>query len=64
MDVTKLNQSAWDKKVEDDSPYTRPVSREMIEKTRTGAWGITVTTERAVPRDWFPASIAGLKSFV
>ena len=40
---------------------TRPVSSEVIEKSKSGEWEITVTTEKSVPRKWFPKSLDGLK---
>lgn len=32
MDTTQQNSNAWDKKVEEGSRYTQPVSSEVIEK--------------------------------
>jgi ubiquinone/menaquinone biosynthesis C-methylase UbiE len=61
MDTTQQNSNAWDKKVEEGSRYTQSVSSEIIEKSKSGEWEITVTTEKSVPRDWFPKSIVGLK---
>lgn len=61
MDITQQNSSAWDKKVEEGSRYTQTVSSEVIEKSKCGEWEITVTTEKPVPRDWFPESLDGLK---
>ncbi|MCD4645671.1 class I SAM-dependent methyltransferase [Bacillus mycoides] len=61
MDTTQQNSNAWDKKVEEGSRYTQPVSSEVIEKSKSGEWEITVTTEKSVPRDWFPKSLEGLK---
>ncbi len=61
MDTTQQNSHAWDKKVEEGSRYTQSVSREVIEKSKSGDWNITVTTEKQVPRNWFPASVDGLR---
>ncbi|GIO26783.1 class I SAM-dependent methyltransferase [Ornithinibacillus bavariensis] len=61
MDIIKQNSIAWDQKVEDGATYTKPVAKEIIEKSKTGDWEITVTTVRKVPRGWFPDSIKGLK---
>ncbi|WP_079708968.1 class I SAM-dependent methyltransferase [Paraliobacillus ryukyuensis] len=61
MDTTQQNSNAWDKKVEEGSRYTQSVSSNIIEKSRSGEWEITVTTEKAVPREWFPKSLEGLK---
>ncbi|GGH86500.1 ubiquinone/menaquinone biosynthesis C-methylase UbiE [Pullulanibacillus pueri] len=60
MDTVKQNSSAWDKKVEEGAKYTQPVSKETIEKSKSGNWEITVTG-KPVPRDWFPQSLKGLK---
>lgn len=61
MDLIKHNSDAWDKKVDEGSRYTQRVSSETIEKSKTGKWEISVTTEKSVPRDWFPEVIDGLK---
>lgn len=61
MDIVKLNSHAWDKKVNEGSVYTKEVSKEIIEKAKTGEWSITVTTNKTVPRNWFPKSLEGLK---
>lgn len=61
MDVNQHNRNAWDKKVEQNSRYTQSVSREIIEKSKAGDWEITVTTEKPVPRDWFPRDLTGIK---
>ncbi|MHA6253105.1 class I SAM-dependent methyltransferase [Oceanobacillus sp. CAU 1775] len=61
MDTIQQNSNAWDKKVEEGSRYTQPVSSEEIQKSIAGEWKITVTTEKSVPREWFPTSIKGLK---
>lgn len=61
MDITKHNSSAWNRKVETGGNYTRPVSKEEIEKSKAGEWAITVTTTRPVPRSWFPESLEGAK---
>lgn len=60
MDIIKQNRMAWDKKVEDESAYTKPVSREIIRKSKSGDWQIFLTPTKAVPRKWFPASLKGL----
>lgn len=61
MDTTKQNSNAWDKKVEQGAKYTKSVSKEIIEQSKSGNWKITVTTDRPVPIDWFPVSLKGLK---
>lgn len=61
MDTTEQNSNAWDKKVEEGSRYTKSVSSQIIKKSKNGEWDITVTTEKSVPRNWFPESLQGLK---
>ncbi len=61
MDTTKQNSNAWDQKVEEGSRYTKSVSSETVEKGKAGEWNITVTTEKPVPRSWFPRQLEGLK---
>ncbi|MYL46436.1 methyltransferase domain-containing protein [Virgibacillus halodenitrificans] len=60
MDVTKHNSDTWDKKVDEGSRYTQQVSSETIRKSRAGQWEISVTTEKSVPRNWFPKVLDGL----
>ncbi|MBM6619535.1 class I SAM-dependent methyltransferase [Bacillus suaedaesalsae] len=60
MDITKQNSGAWDQKVDEGSPWTKAVSSEEIERSKNGDWGIIVTTEKKVPRNWFPSSLKGL----
>ncbi|RCW77309.1 class I SAM-dependent methyltransferase [Saliterribacillus persicus] len=61
MNTSKQNSIAWDKKVEEGSRYTQSVSAEIINKSKAGDWEITVTTEKSVPRDWFPKNLKGVK---
>lgn len=61
MNTVKHNSKAWDKKVEDGVSYTKAVSKDIIDRSKLGDWCITVTTEKPVPRRWFPESLTGLK---
>lgn len=61
MNTVKHNSKAWDKKVEDGVSYTKAVSNDEIEKSKSGDWRITVTTEKPVPRGWFPEFLNGVK---
>ncbi|MFG6494677.1 class I SAM-dependent methyltransferase [Fictibacillus sp. UD] len=61
MDVIKQNSQAWDKKVENGAVYTKCVSEEVIQQSRTGDWQISVTTEKSVPKNWFPNELEGVK---
>ncbi len=61
MKTNEYNSKVWDQKVEDQVVYTKPVTQEMIRESKVGNWRITVTTEKAVPRHWFPADLKGLR---
>lgn len=61
MDILNQNSMAWDKKVEDGVTYTKPVSKEIIERSKNGEVEISLTATKKVPRDWFPKSLHGLK---
>lgn len=61
MNIVEQNQNAWDRKVEDGVVYTKLVNKEIIEKSKSGQWEITVTTNKSVPKAWFPSSLSGFK---
>ncbi len=44
MDLFDTNRRAWDKKVEDGAVYTKPIIKELIEKSKIGEWETTVTS--------------------
>ena len=54
MDVRAYNRGAWDREVARGDRWTVPVGREVIEAARRGRWGVRLTEQREVPRDWFP----------
>ena len=33
--------------------YTSPISHEVFEKARNGAWGVYLTPTKTVPQEWF-----------
>ena len=53
-DVFSLNRRAWDAQVENENPWTVPVTPEEIEAARRGDWRIVLTPTKPVPRSWFP----------
>ncbi|MCP3033293.1 class I SAM-dependent methyltransferase [Halobacillus sp. A1] len=61
METVSHNSKAWDKKVEEGVTYTKAVSGEEVAESKKGNWSISVTTKRAVPRDWFPDDLKGLR---
>ncbi len=61
MDPTEYNRQAWDKQVEHNNMWTRPVDRATIEKARDGEWTILLTPLKPVPGEWFPPGLSGKK---
>ena len=53
MNIRKHNGAAWDRAVEDRSEWSRPVSSKVIASAKRGEWGIVLTPEEKVPREWF-----------
>lgn len=54
LDVRAHNRAAWDRQVEQQNPWTRPVTSAQVSAARHGDWTIVLTWERTVPADWFP----------
>jgi SAM-dependent methyltransferase len=50
---------AWDRQVEAGSEWTVPVGPDVIAAARGGDWSVVLIGYDPVPRDWFPASLAG-----
>ena len=54
LDVRKHNEEAWDQKVNENSPWTLPVDKELVAKARKGQWSLILTPVKPVPESWFP----------
>ena len=54
MDIQAFNRAAWNSEVENDNPYTVPVSVEAVAAARQGDWQIFLSDTKVVPRSWFP----------
>lgn len=54
MDIVKHNKSAWDNYVDQKDRWTIPVSETVLEAARNGEWGVVLTPNKLVPKDWFP----------
>lgn len=52
MNIIEHNQAAWNRMVENGSPWTKPVNPEQIEKAKLGDWEIVLTPTKHVPKDW------------
>ncbi|TVZ06363.1 class I SAM-dependent methyltransferase [Trebonia kvetii] len=59
FDPVAHNRSAWDREVESGNEWTRPVGPEVIARARAGDWSVVLIGYQPVPRDWFPAELAG-----
>lgn len=55
MDIRSYNRDAWNREVEGGkSPWSQPVSPEIIAKARQGEFSIVLTENIPVPHKWFP----------
>jgi len=55
LNIRDYNRAAWDKQVEQGNEWTVPVSPEIIANARRGEWGVLLTEQKIVPREWFAA---------
>jgi SAM-dependent methyltransferase len=60
FDPVAHNRAAWDREVEKDNEWTRPAAPEVIARARAGDWSVVLIGYQPVPRDWFPAELAGV----
>lgn len=60
FDAVAHNRAAWDREVDNDSEWTRPVGPEVIARARAGDWSVVLIGYEPAPRDWFPADLAGV----
>ena len=61
IDPVAHNRAAWDKQVELDNEWTRPVSPDVIARARAGDWSVVLIGYQPVPRDWFSADLGGVE---
>jgi SAM-dependent methyltransferase len=59
FDPVAHNRDAWDREVDSGNEWTRPVGPEVIARARAGDWSVVLIGYNPVPRDWFPADLAG-----
>jgi SAM-dependent methyltransferase len=59
FDPVAHNRAAWDREVDSGNEWTRPVGPEVIARARAGDWSVVLIGYQPVPRDWFPADLAG-----
>lgn len=53
MDIETANRDAWNKATAEKCLWVRPVSKETIDRARSGDWAVTLAGPRAVPDHWF-----------
>ncbi len=58
VDIARLNQQGWDRHVEENNIWTRPVSSDEVGCARRGEWTLILTPTKPVPREWF-GEVAG-----
>lgn len=58
FDPVAHNRAAWDREVDSDNEWTRPVGPEVIVRARAGEWSVVLIGHEPVPREWFPADLA------
>ena len=59
IDPVAHNRAAWDREVASDNEWTRPVAPDVIARARAGDWSVVLIGHEPMPRDWFPADLAG-----
>jgi SAM-dependent methyltransferase len=59
FDPVAHNRAAWDREVDSGNEWTRPVGSDVIARARVGDWSVVLIGYQPVPRDWFPAELAG-----
>src|SRR6202023_2478122 len=59
FDPVAYNRAAWDREVDQGNEWTQPVGPDVIARARAGEWSVVLIGYQPVPRDWFPADMAG-----
>jgi SAM-dependent methyltransferase len=60
LDPVAYNRDAWDREVDRGNEWTRPVGPDVTARARAGDWSVVLIGYEPVPRDWFPADLAGI----
>lgn len=50
----EYNRKLWNRLVDQGNRWTIPVTSEEVAAARKGEWGIVLTAQKDVPREWFP----------
>jgi len=54
------NRAAWDRLVDVDNEWTRPVSSQTVARARMGEWAVVLIGHEPTPRDWLPPVMNGV----
>lgn len=61
MSYIEENSKIWDKRSENNDPWSIAVSSEEVRLAREGIWHIVLTPKKPVPSNWFPEKLEGKK---
>jgi hypothetical protein len=61
FDPVAYNRAAWDREVDRGNEWTKPAGPDVIARARAGDWSVVLIGYEPVPRDWFPADLAGTR---
>ncbi len=54
LNINDYNREAWNRKVDQQDRWTKPVSAAEVERARRGEFELYLTPSRPVPISWFP----------
>ncbi|UYM05115.1 class I SAM-dependent methyltransferase [Solicola gregarius] len=61
FDPVAHNRLAWDRLVDSNNEWSRPVGPEVIARARKGDWSVVLIGHEPTPRDWLPSDLAGVR---
>lgn len=61
MNYTEINSKTIDRWVEEGWKWGIPISHEDFSRAKNGDWSVLLTPTKPVPKEWFPASLGGVK---
>lgn len=61
FDPVAHNRVAWDRLVDGNNEWSRPVSPEVVAGARQGDWSVVLIGHEPTPREWFPSELAGVR---
>lgn len=61
IDPVAHNRIAWDRLVDSDNEWSRPVGPEVVARARRGEWSVVLIGHEPTPRDWLPSDLSGVR---